>query len=127
MSRLPLFLFLAAIFFCFSAVVTMEVVEPIVTICTVILAVVCVIAGAAAMEWERVAKIERCPHCGQLQRGHTCINLSDIVVRCVPHQRTSDIAPSQPKPLPDVGEERKLRAQRLTNIRRNAQKKGYGV
>lgn len=41
-------------------------------------------------------------------------------------QLTSDITP-QIKSLPDVGEERKLRAQRLTNIRRNAQKKGYGV
>lgn len=174
MTRLPLALFLAAIFFCFSAFVTMGTVEPIVTICTAIVAGICVLAGLTMMERKLVAIFVAVVRrvwfmaalglsavaavatgvyfVGYADRPLTGLALAAIgcflvlvyawrdvrrgtasshdpspaLVRPIVHQLTSDITPPQPRSRPDVGEGRKRRARRMTDDRRNAQKKGYG-
>lgn len=198
MTRLSLSLFLLALFFCGVALVTLNKVETIVTILTVIVAGMCVLAGWAHLERERVAiffaAMRRVwlslAYCIATTASFACIawlaahdadgasitawavvatlccagfeirarrvmrayqrtygTLDSLIVEFsndIPdkiefphfvapnsslpkpeiHQRTSDITPSPH--VSDVGEVRKQRSQRLDDIRRMAERKGYG-
>lgn len=137
MTRTSLSFLLVAIFFCGVALVTMENVETIVTICTVIVAAGCVVAGVVAMRKRPTLKCWRCGrprlvHCASAPHVwpdntlmvHDHAFIDRVMDKAEPRQSTSDITP-QPHSLPGVGEGKQRLARRVTNIRRRAEKKGY--